>query len=358
MQCVPTLTLLLIWISSSLFSQSNFSSDFNFGINFYSANRENIVIEFKKPASIYGQYEYCTQIYNYNSLQKDSAKVIEFITALNQKVLNKKITPFLNNFHQEYPVFLAKPAAYFFYKTDTEFIEDEMGDLIPIPVHETVDYTQVNRINFFQEWFYDLKKNNLEIQNVSFSPVIPSYDENNEYKGLLSTYVRKQHEFSSLSNRKSISKNKNIIWGQQIRLALPITAHHYQKSDEDESLPIKSVMNAQLANIIFNQIIEGKIKAYLPNTNTEYTTERIDSLMKSRIYTEYIENEYGDWEVIQIIEPYTVQDLGHTDVTQSFEFDFKTFKIKSTVKKITLTINIWDEFGDFKENEKLFGIRY
>ena len=71
-----------------------------------------------------------------------------------------------------------------------------------------------------------------------------------------------------------------------------------------------------------------------------------------------IENEYGDWEVIQIIEPYTVQDLGHTDVTQSFEFDFKTFKIKSTVKKITLTINIWDEFGDFKENEKLFEIRY
>ena len=59
----------------------------------------------------------------------------------------------------------------------------------------------------------------------------------------------------------------------------------YVKTDEKKAIVgIKSVMNAQLANIIFNQIIEGKIKAYLPNTNTEYTTERIDSLMKSRIY--------------------------------------------------------------------------
>jgi hypothetical protein len=83
----------------------------------------------------------------------------------------------------------------------------------------------------------------------------------------------------------------------------------------------------------------NKLKAYIPNTNIEYTAPRLDSLMlTSRRDTEFIESEYGDVEPVEIIEPYTTKELGALKINQRIFFNKKTLKIEAKIESVILTI--------------------
>lgn len=66
------LIILLFSVSISSNAQSKYFSEFNFGINFYSASREEIVFDKGSDESLKGQYKFTTRIKAYNSLKKDS----------------------------------------------------------------------------------------------------------------------------------------------------------------------------------------------------------------------------------------------------------------------------------------------
>ena len=358
MQRVTPIFLLLFCLVVKLNAQTNFTSELNLGINFYSASREEIVFDKSIEESTKGQYEFTTKTYNFNSLIKDSFEIINFIGAVNTQILEEKIKAYEMNYKGDPSILKEVEPEYYFYRHDTEFVENEKGHLFPIPISDTVDYSKVKRIDCTQEWFYNLKKNKLDVKIISFSPFLQVYDEAKEFKGWRRYYTRKQGDFSSIENRKKIVKNSNTIWAQRIQCSIPITDFKLENPKYSTTQPIKSVMNPELSNILFNQILNGKIKAFIPNTNTEYTTPRLDSLMTSRKDTEFIETEYGDLEVIEIIEPYTINELGQLRIKQQLTFNHKTLKIEAIVEKVILTLIIDDHNDRFKEYKELFEIRF
>lgn len=350
--------ILLFSVNFSSNAQYNYSSEFNFGINFYSANREEIVFDKGSEESLKGQYEFTTRTKAYNSLKKDSSKVVRFINAVNRAILIEKITPYNMNFSGDPNSLEIAEPKHFFYQNDTEFVQNEKGDLYPLPISDTVDYSKIARIDCIQEWFYNFKKNKLEVQTISFSPVLPKYDEFNYFKGCMKYYTRKQTEFSSIKNRKKIVKSSNTIWAQRIYLSVPIKDFKNQNSSYKISQPIKTEMNPQLSEILFNQILNKKIKAYIPHTNIEYTGPRLDSLMTSRKDTEFIECKNGDLKIIEVIKPYRKDELSKLKIKQALFFNYKTLKIEARIEKIILTIYKNDSFDHFLENKELFEIRF
>lgn len=352
------LIILLFSVSINSNAQSKHFSEFNFGINFYSASREEIIFDKSNDESLKGQYEFTTRIDPYNTLNKDSSAVIKFIKAVNSAILKEKIIAYNINFNGDPNSLEITEPKKFFYKHDTEFVENEKGDLFPIPISDTVDYSKIARIDCIQEWFYNFKKNKLEVQTISFSTVLTKYDEFNHFKGWKKYYTRKQDEFSTINNRKKIVKSSNTIWAQRIYLSIPIKDFKDQNSSYKISQPIKMEMTPRLNEILFNQILNKKIKAYIPNTNIEYTAPRLDSLMKSRIDTEFIEGENGDLKIIKVVNPYKEDELSKLKIKQVLFFNYKTLKIEARIEKIILTICKNDSFDRFLENKELFEIRF
>lgn len=68
-------------------------------------------------------------------------------------------------------------------KVDTEFIEDEFGDLKPLPIKEDFAPHAVKRYRLKEEWFFDNQKSVLEPRIIGMCPVQEKFDELGEYKG-------------------------------------------------------------------------------------------------------------------------------------------------------------------------------
>lgn len=352
------LLFLLVSFTTQIQAQSKFSGEFNFGINFYSASREDIVFDRDVEESVKGQYQFTTQTYIGNSLQNNDRQIQQFIEIANVKMLNKKLTCYTLNSNGEPSSLEPVEPEYYFYKHDTEFVENEKGELFPIPISDTTNFSKMQRIDCIQEWFFNRKKNKFEVQTIAFTPVFPRYNYDNKFKGWKKSYTRLQEDFSSVNNQKKITKNSNTIWAQRIYLPIPVKDFKLDYNSYKKTQPIKSIMNPELSEILFQQILDHQLKAYIPNTQTVYTPPRLDSLMTSRKDTEYIESEYGDLEVIAIIEPYTVKELSRINVKQTITFNPKTSRIEAKIESITLNIMILNQYDQFIRNEELFEIRF
>ncbi len=338
-------------------SQTKFSSDFDFKINFYSASREEIIFDHRIKGSLKGQYEFQTKVLNHTSLKKDSSNISQFIEAVNQGILNNKIKAYYKSYNSS--IFKEVEPEYFFYRHDTEFVEDENGDIIPIAISDTIDYSMIKRIDCLQEWYYNIKKNQFEVQTIAFSPVAAIFsNDNKDFHGWMRRYTRKQGNVFSMEKSKNIVHKPNTVWGQRINLSIPLNDFEIKRSIHRESEPIKSILEPHLSRILFNQILTNKLKAYIPKTNIEYTPPRLDSLMKSRVDTEYIEHEYGDVEVIEVVNPYTTSDLGALKVKQRIYFNQKSLKIEAKIESVILTIIILDDNGKYIKNTDLFEVRF
>lgn len=68
-------------------------------------------------------------------------------------------------------------------KVDTEFVEDEFGDLKPLPIKEEFAPHAVKRYRIKEEWFFDNQKSVLEPRIIGMCPVQEKFDEMGEYKG-------------------------------------------------------------------------------------------------------------------------------------------------------------------------------
>ncbi|MBL57014.1 MAG: gliding motility protein GldN [Flavobacteriales bacterium] len=68
-------------------------------------------------------------------------------------------------------------------KVDTEFVEDEFGDLKPLPIKEEFAPHAVKRYRMKEEWFFDNQKSVLEPRIIGMCPVQEKFDEMGEYKG-------------------------------------------------------------------------------------------------------------------------------------------------------------------------------
>lgn len=343
-------------------SENIFSIDYEFNINFFSANREELILDSKQLQSLSGQYNYSTEIYTKRSLQKDSIKIFNFIETAKHKILNgeKAIHKYgYSPYSVPYivPVEKEKIESYFF-RCDTEFIENKNGDLHPLPIHDTVQYSDAKRLDLTQEWFYNYETNEIEIQNICYSFAIAKYDELNNYKGLMPMYIIKQGEFSSLKNQKERTKNKKTVWAQRIKLTVPLTDFLKDYPGRKESQPIKSVNNSQIGKILFNKVKDGELNAYKPNSNDIYSNQELDSLIKSRVDTEFIESEFGDIEPRIIIEEYTAEEVGPIGIKQKLIFDPKSLRIDSEIKSVMISITLWDVYGEFSGYKDLFKIKF
>ena len=68
-------------------------------------------------------------------------------------------------------------------KIDTEYVENDMGDLEPLPIKEEFSPHAVKRYRMKEEWFFDNQKSVMEPRIIGMCPVQEKFDEMGEYKG-------------------------------------------------------------------------------------------------------------------------------------------------------------------------------
>ena len=68
-------------------------------------------------------------------------------------------------------------------KVDTQYVEDEWGDMKPLAIKEDFQPYQVKRYRLKEEWFFDNQKSVLEPRIIGMCPVQEKFDELGEYKG-------------------------------------------------------------------------------------------------------------------------------------------------------------------------------
>tara|TARA_Y100000589_G_scaffold325034_1_gene362160 strand:+ start:601 stop:1671 length:1071 start_codon:yes stop_codon:yes gene_type:complete len=343
-------------LTFSSFAQNKFSSDYEFGISLNSTGYEKLKKELEESESLSNQIN--TIICNYKTLQKDSIKIFDFINATKEKILNNKIKVYQYGSDISLELIQKEEVPLYFFRCDTEFIENENGDLFPLPIRDTVNYNESKRLDITQEWFYNYKTNKLQVQNICYSFAVAKYDELNNYRGLMPMFVIKNNEFSSINNQKNITKDKNIVWAQRIKLGIPLTEFLRPGTSRQKPQPIKSINNSELGKTLFSQVVNGKLKAYKPDSDDVYTKSELDSLIKSRNYTEYIEHDSGDLVPIKITKPYTYEEVNRINVKQELTFDPVSLKIESKIKSVMILIEIWDSSGKFKDYKNLFEIRF
>jgi gliding motility associated protien GldN len=70
-------------------------------------------------------------------------------------------------------------------KVDTEFIENQFGEIEPVPIKEEFNPGNVKRYRLKEEWFIDNQRSVMDVRIIGMCPVTEKFDENGEYKGEL-----------------------------------------------------------------------------------------------------------------------------------------------------------------------------
>ena len=66
---------------------------------------------------------------------------------------------------------------------DTVWVTDEMGDLEPTVIKESLQIHNIRRIRIKEEWYFNHMRSVLEARIIGICPVEEVFDENGEYKG-------------------------------------------------------------------------------------------------------------------------------------------------------------------------------
>jgi len=102
-----------------------------------------------------------------------------------QSVLEGTITPY-GTLDDEFTIQLTKAEVeQMTSKVDTEFIENQFGEIEPVPIKEEFNPGAVKRYRLKEEWFFDNQKSVLEARIIGMCPITEKFDENGEYKGEL-----------------------------------------------------------------------------------------------------------------------------------------------------------------------------
>jgi len=102
-----------------------------------------------------------------------------------QSVLEGTITPY-GTLDDEFTIQLTKAEVeQMTSKVDTEFIENQFGEIEPVPIKEEFNPGKVKRYRLKEEWFFDNQKSVLEARIIGMCPITEKFDDNGDYKGEL-----------------------------------------------------------------------------------------------------------------------------------------------------------------------------
>lgn len=147
-------------------------------------------------------------------------------------------------------------------KIDTEFIEDEYGDVQPVPIKEEFWPGAVKRYRLKEEWVFDNQKSVLEARIIGMCPVSEKYDENGEYKGempLFWLYFPEARELFAtvpVYNRHNDAERRtleDIIWKRMFSSYIFKQTNVYDRKISDYKTPLDLLLESKaIENEIFD----------------------------------------------------------------------------------------------------------
>ena len=147
-------------------------------------------------------------------------------------------------------------------KIDTEFIEDEYGDVQPVPIKEEFWPGAVKRYRLKEEWVFDNQKSVLEARIIGMCPVSEKYDENGEYKGempLFWLYFPEARELFAnvpVYNRHNDAERRtleDIIWKRMFSSYIYKQTNVYDRKIADYKTPLDLLLESKaIENEIFD----------------------------------------------------------------------------------------------------------
>lgn len=179
-----------------------------------------------------------------------------------QSVLEGTITPY-GTLDDEFTVQLTKAEVeQSTTRVDTEFIENEYGEIEPVPIKEEFNPGNVKRYRLKEEWFFDNQKSVLEARIIGICPVSEKFDENGDYKGELPLfwiyYPEARETFSkepvyNMHNDAERRTLEDIIWKRRFSSYIYKETNVYDRKIQDYKIDLDLLLESQkIENKIFN----------------------------------------------------------------------------------------------------------
>lgn len=147
-------------------------------------------------------------------------------------------------------------------KVDTEFVEDEYGDIQPVPIKEEFWPGSVKRYRLKEEWFFDNQKSVLEARIIGMCPVSEKYDENGEYKGEMPLFwiyfpeAREAFSTVPIFNRHNDAERRtleDVIWKRMFSSYIFKETNVYDRKIQDYKTDLDLLLESkQIENVIFD----------------------------------------------------------------------------------------------------------
>jgi gliding motility associated protien GldN len=94
--------------------------------------------------------------------------------------------------------------------TDTIYVEDEMGNLIPREIVNSFEPSSVKRIRLKEDWIFHNGRSTLEKRIIGICPVAEKYDENDEYKGEMPLFWMYMPSIRGLLKSQIVKNSNNV----------------------------------------------------------------------------------------------------------------------------------------------------
>lgn len=171
-----------------------------------------------------------------------------------QAVLEGTITPY-GTLDDEFTVQLTKAEVeQSTTRVDTEYIENEFGDVEPVAIKEEFNPGNVKRYRLKEEWFFDNQKSVLEARIIGICPVAEKFDENGDYKGELPLFWIYYPESRELFSKEPVYNMHNdaerrtledIIWKRMFSSYLYKESNVYDRKIQDYKIDLDLLLEGQ-----------------------------------------------------------------------------------------------------------------
>ncbi len=171
-----------------------------------------------------------------------------------QAVIEGTITPY-GTLDDEFTVQLTKAEVeQTTTRVDTEYIENEYGDVEPVAIKEEFDPAKVKRYRVKEEWFFDNQKSVMEARIIGLCPVSEKFDENGDYKGELPLFWIYYPEAREIFSKEPVYNNHNdaerrtledIIWKRMFSSYVYKETNVYDRKIQDYKLDLDLLLESQ-----------------------------------------------------------------------------------------------------------------
>jgi len=171
-----------------------------------------------------------------------------------QAVIEGTITPY-GTLDDEFTVQLTKAEVeQTTTRVDTEYIENEYGDVEPVAIKEEFNPANVKRYRLKEEWFFDNQKSVMEARIIGLCPVSEKFDENGDYKGELPLFWIYYPEAREIFSKEPVYNNHNdaerrtledIIWKRMFSSYVYKETNVYDRQIQDYKLDLDLLLESQ-----------------------------------------------------------------------------------------------------------------